>query len=145
MKKIMFPGSFDPFHKGHASLVKKALKIFDEVDIVVSRNPDKNYKHTVERRKQMIENYYRNEKRVKVLINENLLTINFAKQNNFNYILRGFRNKQDFEYEVELAKYNNAIDPNIELIYFFTEQQNQNTSSSLLKEIDEYKEKNHYE
>lgn len=142
---IMFPGSFDPFHSGHQALVEKALQLFDQVVIVVSRNPEKTYQDSAPRRAEKIQTIFKANPRIKVLINEHYLTAIFAQKHKINYLLRGFRNDVDFVYEAKMASYNKALNPQLELVYFFSELDDEKTSSTLLKEIKHYKKENHYE
>ena len=142
---IMFPGSFDPFHSGHQALVEKALQLFDQVVIVVSRNPEKTYQDPAIRRAEKIQTIFQTDPRIKVLINEHYLTAIFAQKHKINYLLRGFRNDVDFVYEAKMASYNKALNPQLELVYFFSELDDEKTSSTLLKEIKHYKKENHYE
>lgn len=141
----MFPGSFDPFHEGHAALVKKALVLFDEVLIVVTRNPEKTNQSSIKVRAAQIKQIYQTNPRVKVLVNDNQLTAQFAQDHKIKYLLRGFRNYQDFSYEADLAMYNKVLDPDLELVYFFSEVVDAETSSSLLKRLASYKKDYDYE
>ncbi|WP_250137282.1 pantetheine-phosphate adenylyltransferase [Mesoplasma whartonense] len=142
---IMFPGSFDPFHSGHQVLVEKALQLFDQVVIVVSRNPEKTYQHSGQSRVEMIETIFQTNPRVKVMLNEHYLTAVFAQMHQINYCLRGFRNDVDFAYEAKIASYNKVLNPQLELVYFFSQPDDKKTSSTLLKEIKQYKKENNYE
>ena len=101
MKKriAVFPGSFDPITKGHESIVKRALPLFDEIIIGIGENIHKSYYFTLEKRKQWLKKVFKNEPKVRVESYTGL-TIEFAKKMKANYILRGLRTSADFEFEI---------------------------------------------
>ncbi len=136
IKRAIYPGSFDPITKGHANIIKKALKIFDEVIVVVSKNINKkNSFFSVEERVELIKKMYENNSSVKV-IESSLASVDVALENNCNIIIRGLRNLSDYNYELELAKVNRDLSNNeIETICFFADSEEDCISSSMVKEI----------
>ena len=97
-KKIaLFPGTFDPFTLGHHDIVKRGLKIFDEICIAIGNNPKKKRYFEVDIMKSKINELYSNNDRINV-ISYNKLTAEIAKEVNAKYILRGLRNTTDFEF-----------------------------------------------
>ena len=99
MKRIgLFPGSFDPFTKGHEAVVKKALLLFDEVIIGIGTNTSKNYLFSLEKRKEHIRSLFPDESNVKIETYQKL-TVDFCKEIGAGYIIRGLRDSKDFEYE----------------------------------------------
>lgn len=106
MDKVAVTGTFDPITLGHIDVIERALNIADTVFAVVLINPDKVPFYTVEERLKMLslatEKY---KERVKIF-SYNGLAIDFCRENNIQYIVRGVRNKEDFEYEFEMAKWN---------------------------------------
>lgn len=99
-------GTFDPFTLGHKFLVEKALENFDEVHVVVLVNPEKETQIPVSKRLKLIETSVRRMGGVvKVAFYEGL-TIDYCKENDIKYIIRGIRNEQDYEYEKEMATWN---------------------------------------
>ena len=97
MKKIaVFPGSFDPFTKGHEDVVNKALELFDEVVIAIGINSSKKYYFNIDKRVMHIQSLFEN-KKIKVLTYQKL-TVDFCKDINAKFIVRGLRDNKDFEY-----------------------------------------------
>lgn len=129
----LFPGTFDPFTIGHESLVRRGLLLVDEIIIAIGINDAKKTYFPIEKRVQMIQDLYRDEPRVKVESYDNL-TIDFAKEKNANYILRGIRSVIDFEYEKTIADMNRTLS-GIETFVLFTEPALTHISSSLVREL----------
>lgn len=126
----IFPGSFNPFHKGHLNVLMKALKIFDKVYLVISQNENKeanNFKENYFLIKKMIGNL----KNVEVLINQNKYTAELAKNLNVNFIIRSARNNLDYEYELDLASGNKLLNHNLETILIIPDQEYKTYSSTL--------------
>ena len=134
MKKIaIFPGSFDPFTIGHASIVERGLPLFDEIVIGVGFNANKRSLLSPEERVEAIRNLYANEPRIRVVA-YNDLTIDLARREGANYILRGLRSVKDFEYERDIANINNRL-AGVETVLLFTEPQFSDISSSVVREL----------
>lgn len=134
MKRIgLFPGSFDPFTKGHEAVVKKALLLFDEVIIGIGTNTSKNYLFSLEKRKEHIRSLFPNESNVKIETYQKL-TVDFCKEIGAGYIIRGLRDSKDFEYEKSIAHMNHDIS-GIETIFFLTDQQYGAINSTIIREI----------
>jgi len=138
MKKIaIFPGSFDPFTVGHESIVRRAIPIFDQIIISIGHNTSKKSFFSEEKRKELIERVFENEKSVSVEIYDGL-TVQFCKQRKSKYILRGLRTSADFEYERPIAQVNKALETDIETVYLLTLPEHSSISSSIVKEILKY-------
>ena len=134
MKKIaIFPGSFDPFTIGHASIVERGLPLFDEIVIGVGFNANKRSLLSPEERVEAIRNLYANEPRIRVVA-YNDLTIDLARREGANYILRGLRSVKDFEYERDIANINNRL-AGVETVLLFTEPHFSDISSSVVREL----------
>jgi pantetheine-phosphate adenylyltransferase len=134
MKKIaIFPGSFDPFTIGHASIVERGLPLFDEIVIGVGFNANKRSLLSPEERVEAIRNLYTNEPRIRVVA-YNDLTIDLARREGANYILRGLRSVKDFEYERDIANINHRL-AGVETVLLFTEPQFSDISSSVVREL----------
>ena len=108
MKRALFPGSFDPITNGHYDIIKRGIKLFDEVVIAIGINADKTYMFSVEERKTFIEEAFKNEPKIKVVTYEGL-TIDFCKKIDAQFILRGLRNPADFEFEKAIAHTNRKL------------------------------------
>ena len=133
MRKALFPGSFDPFTKGHADIVGRALELFDEVIIGVGYNEQKQGWMPVEERVASIKKLYFDEPRIKVECYSGL-TADFAKESGATAIVRGVRTTTDFEYEMQMADVNRQL-TGIETILLPASPQYASLSSSLVREL----------
>lgn len=129
----VFPGSFDPFTVGHASIVRRALPLFDKIIIAVGINEAKKTLLPVDERVAAIRKVYAAEPKVEVE-SYSTLTIDFAKAKGAHFILRGLRSVRDFEYERDIAEMNSRIS-GIETVLLFTEHQYACISSSAVREL----------
>lgn len=136
MNRAIFPGTFDPFTIGHESIVRRALTFVDEVIIAIGINEQKHSLFPIEKREQMIRDYYIDEPRVKVMSYSNL-TVDFAREVGANLIIRGIRTVKDFEYEETIADINRKL-TGIETIFLFTEPDLASISSSIVRELMKY-------
>lgn len=136
MNRAIFPGTFDPFTIGHESIVRRALTFVDEVIIAIGINEQKHSLFPIEKREQMIRDYYKDEPRVKVMSYSNL-TVDFAHEVGANTIIRGIRTVKDFEYEETIADINRKL-TGIETIFLFTEPDLASISSSIVRELMKY-------
>ena len=134
MAKIaLFPGSFDPFTKGHQNIVERALPLFDRLVIGVGRNTTKQTLYTPEERQQQIAALFANEPRIEVRIYD-VLTVDFAKSVGAQYVLRGVRTMADFEYERTIADVNKRL-AGLETVLLFADADTASISSSLVREL----------
>ena len=144
MKKIaIYPGTFDPITYGHIDVIKKALKIVDNIIVAISNGNQKNYLFTAEERieivKQALFKDLKLNKKVIMVISFNSLTTDLCNKYKSNIILRGLRAASDFEYEFQLAGMNKKLNNNIETVFLMSDVNNQIISSRLIKEIIELK------
>lgn len=135
-KTALFPGTFDPFTIGHQSLVRRGLDLVDEIVIAIGINDKKLTYFSLEKRIKAIKCLYRNEPRVNVL-SYNSLTVDFAKEVGAQFILRGIRTVNDFEYEKSIADVNRKLS-GIETFILFTEPEHTHISSSIVRELLHY-------
>lgn len=133
----LFPGSFDPFTVGHKDLVVRGLKIFDRVVIGVGQNYSKRGLLSNENRVKLIEDTFRDELRVSVEVYDSL-TVDFCRERNIKFLLRGMRNAQDFEFERNMMQINNMLDSELMTVMLFTTPENEAISSSFVREMMAY-------
>lgn len=133
MKRGLFPGSFDPFTKGHEVVIRKALQLFDEVVIGVGVNSTKNYMFETEKRLNHIRSLFKDEPKVRVET-YNKLTVDFCKDIDAQFIIRGLRDSKDYEYERSIAHMNRSIST-IETVIFLTDPEFSAISSTIIREI----------
>ena len=132
-RTAIFPGSFDPFTRGHAAIVEESLKLFDRVVIGIGNNSQKRGLLSVENRKRLIDDVYRDNERVEVQIYHGL-TGEFAEQVGAVAIIRGVRNAIDFEYERNIADVNRML-TGIDTLLLISEPQHAAISSSMVREL----------
>jgi len=136
-KNAIYPGTFDPLTNGHLDIIKRSLKIFDKITVLLALNTQKKTLFTLEERINQIKN---------VLISENIqdkvivdcfdgLLVNYCRENDINIIIRGLRPLVDFEYEFEMAMANRELNHNIETIFILTDQNYFYLRSSLIKDV----------
>ena len=135
MKRIaFFPGSFDPISKGHEDIVLRALPLFDEIVVALGVNTSKNYMFSSEQRLEWIKNTFSNYGKIKVISYQGL-TVNACEEHGANYILRGLRNSNDYEYEKSIALMNQEMAGEIETIYLNTAPKWSAISSISIRDI----------
>ncbi|MBR2377844.1 MAG: pantetheine-phosphate adenylyltransferase [Bacteroidaceae bacterium] len=132
----IFPGTFDPFTRGHYSVVDRALSMFDEVVIAIGINALKHPMYTVEERIAMLEGLYADEPRVSI-VSYSGLTVDVARECGAQFMLRGVRTVIDFEYERSIADVNREIS-GLETVMLFTEPMYAHISSSVVRELLSY-------
>ncbi len=133
MKIVLFPGSFDPFTRGHQAIVERALPMFDKLVIAIGVNRAKKGWMPIEERLDRLKRLYANEPRVEVVTYETL-TMDLAIQYGAKYILRGVRSVTDFEYERTIADANRRI-AGLETIFLISDAEISHISSSLVREL----------
>ena len=136
MIRVLYPGSFDPFTKGHEDVVSQASNIFDEVLICVMKNPlKKNEFFGLEERIELIKEIYEKNNRIKVLSGTGAV-VDIASENECKAIIRGLRGLSDYDYEVAMAQINKEIsNGTINTICFLADKSNQFISSSMVREL----------
>jgi pantetheine-phosphate adenylyltransferase len=139
MKRIaLFPGSFDPFTKGHEDIVLRGLRVFDEIVIAIGYNSQKNSRYfTIEEMVKKIEQTFRNESAVSI-VTYSELTAEFARKKGARYLLRGLRNTTDFEYENSISQVNRHINNELESVFLITSPEFASISSSIIREVHRY-------
>ena len=133
MKRALFPGYFDPITLGHFDIIRRALALFDEIVVAIGVNGDKNYMFTVEQRKEFIEKAFADEPKVKVSTYQGL-TVDYCREIDAQFILRGLRNPADFEFEKAIAHTNRTLSK-IETVFLLTAARTSFISSSIVRDV----------
>lgn len=134
MKRVIYPGTFDPITVGHVDLVERAGRLFDNVVLAIANSPKKQPLFTLEERVDLCSVAVSHVDNVEVCGFSNLLT-EFARSKGANAVLRGLRAVSDFEYEFQLANMNRALYPEFESIFLTPSEHYSFISSSLVREI----------
>ncbi len=134
MKKAIYPGSFDPITNGHLDILKRALKVFDEVIVLVASNPNKKSRFSASERVEMVSEAVKGFKGVSV-DSTNELTVEYAKKHGASHLIRGLRAVTDFEYEFSLSATNEFIDNSIDMVFFMSHSETNFISSSSVDEL----------
>lgn len=136
IRVALFPGTFDPFTRGHADIVSRGLVLFDKVIIGVGVNTNK-CATSLEFRCEYIQGLYKNDDRVEVQSYDGL-TVDFAKRCGVCAILRGIRDVKDYEYERAIDAINKDLNGDIETVFLFASPQLAHISSSMVRELQHY-------
>lgn len=133
-KIAIFPGSFDPFTKGHQDIVKRGLLIFDKIIIALGKNSSKKRFFELDFMKEKIREAFPGDAAVEVKSFEGL-TAEFAKEQGAKFILRGLRNTTDFEYENSIATINKHLAEGLETVFLITSPELAAISSTVIREV----------
>jgi pantetheine-phosphate adenylyltransferase len=135
MSKIaVFPGSFDPFNKGHENVIERALPLFDQVIIAIGHNSQKQSYFSLEKRIGMITRLYQSNTKIKVDHYEGL-TIDYCDRVGASYLLRGLRTSADFEFERAIAQINRKMNPKVETVFLLTIPELTPVNSTIIRDI----------
>lgn len=138
MKKIaFFPGSFDPFTKGHADIVERGLKLFDEIIIGIGTNTNKKRYFEIDVIEREIKGAFANDPRIKIVHYDDL-TASVAKKYGAQFILRGLRNTTDFEYENTISQVNRQLAKDLETVFLITAPELAPISSTIVRELHKF-------
>lgn len=133
----IYPGTFDPITNGHIDVIKRALKIFDKVVVVIARNPRKQTLFTEEERVELIRESLSNYKNIEISITDKL-TVEFAQSISAIAIIRGIRAVSDFEYEFQIALMNRKLCPEVTTIFLMPNEKYTYLNSSIIRELAKY-------
>ncbi|MDP4289911.1 MAG: pantetheine-phosphate adenylyltransferase [Bacteroidota bacterium] len=131
------PGSFDPITRGHESIIRRALPLFDEIIVAIGVNVEKKGYFPLEKRLEWINHVFKDEPKVRVCSYEGL-TVDFCRKVNSIYLLRGLRTAADFEFEKSIANINKQLYPGIETVFILTQPEYMSLTSSIVREIVRY-------
>ncbi len=129
----VFAGSFDPFTIGHDDIVRRSLRLFDRLVIVVARNPEKHYMFTADERVEAISKLYRDEPRVSVVAYGGMI-VDIATEVGARFQVRGVRSTIDFEYERVQAEYNDRLG-GLETVLLYSKPQFSTISSTAYRTL----------
>ena len=134
----LFPGSFDPFTKGHEDIVLRGLQLFDEIIIAIGYNSQKSIRYfDIDSMMGYIHNTFREYPNIRIhKFSE--LTAEFARKNGAQFLLRGLRNTTDFEYENSISQVNRKLYKELESVFLITTPQLAWISSSIIREVHKY-------
>jgi pantetheine-phosphate adenylyltransferase len=133
-KKAVYPGSFDPLTFGHVDIVQRSLRYFQNLTILVAENRKKTPFLSIEERVNLLQKYFHGNPRIHVEVCKGLL-VDFMKCNDIPVCIRGLRVLSDFENEFQMAITNKQIYPAFEVLFFMSNIQHANLSSSMVKEM----------
>ena len=134
MRIALFPGTFDPVTLGHTDIIDRALPLFDKLIIGIGRNTSKTPMFSEEQRLQWIKEIYKDEPKIEVLAYDGL-TVECCKKNGANFIVRGIRYVNDFEYEKAIADMNRSIQGHVETIFLTCLPQYTSVASTLVRDV----------
>jgi pantetheine-phosphate adenylyltransferase len=130
----VYPGSFDPITNGHVDIIKRGIRIFDEIIVLVAYNPSKASTFSVDERMQMVQEVISDIQGVKVDSHSGLL-VDYLKKTNNSIVLRGMRALSDFEYEFQMALMNRRQTREVETVFLMSGFKWFYTSSKIIKEV----------
>jgi pantetheine-phosphate adenylyltransferase len=133
-KVAIYPGSFDPFTKGHQNVIERGVKVFNQVIVAVAHNTSKKTVFTLEERVEILNEIFKDREDVQVDYFEGLL-VQYAKKKGTNIVLRGMRTVSDFEYELQMALANKTLSDELETVFMVTDSEFAHVSSSVIKEV----------
>jgi len=134
----LFPGSFDPFTKGHEDIVLRGLQLFDEIIIAIGYNSQKSIRYfDIDSMMGYIQSTFREYPNIKIHKFAEL-TAEFARKNGAQFLLRGLRNTTDFEYENSISQVNRNLYKELESVFLITTPQLAWISSSIIREVHKY-------
>ena len=134
MRIGLFPGTFDPVTFGHLDIIERALPLFDKVYVGIGINSNKQPMFSAETRVQWLNDLFKNEEKVDAVIYEGL-TVDCCRKIGANYIIRGIRYVNDFEYEKAIADMNRSLEGNIETVFFTCLPKYTSVASTLVRDV----------
>jgi len=136
MSTVLYPGTFNPIHNGHADLVERATTLFGKVILGIATSPQKS-PSVLELRINLAKQALSHIKNVEV-VGFNTLTVEFAREVGADVILKGIRTVTDFEYEFQMLNMNRALQPGMETIFLAPSEEFSYISSTLVRQIAGY-------
>lgn len=137
MKRALFPGSFDPITEGHVEIILRGKALFDEIVVAVGVNSQKKYFFSLEERMEMLNVCFQDEKQIRVASYEGL-TVDYVREIDANFILRGLRSSQDLIYEQPIELVNKHMHPGLEIVHLLSSPKTAHISSTIVREVIKY-------
>jgi len=134
MRKIIYPGTFDPIHNGHIDIATRAAKLFDELEFVVAVNSEKTPLFSIELRLELIRKSIQHIKNIKVSRFTGLV-VEHARATGSEAIIRGLRNASDFEFEFQMAMMNFHLNPGITSLFMMPDEKYIHLNSTVVKDV----------
>lgn len=134
VRRLIYPGTFDPITLGHLDVITRSLRLFDELVIAVAANPTKKPMFTLEERVQLVQQSTSHLSGVQVIGFTGLLA-DLAKEYQANGLLRGVRGTTDFDYEFQLAAINRRLNPGLETVFLTPTEEWSALSSTIVREV----------
>ena len=134
MKRIVYPGTFDPIHNGHLDIARKAAELFDELILVVAVNQEKSPLFNDKERVDLIKESLSDVKNVRV-DTFNGLVVDFVRSTESVAIIRGLRHVSDFEFEFQMAMMNFNLNPNIKSLFMMPDEKYIHLNSTVIKDV----------
>ena len=134
MRKIIYPGTFDPIHNGHIDIATRAAKLFDVLEFVVAINVEKEPLFTVEERLALIADSTKHINNIKVNQFTGLV-VDYAKDSDSIAIIRGLRHVSDFEFEFQMAMMNFHLNPDIASLFMMPDEKYIHLNSTVVKDV----------
>jgi pantetheine-phosphate adenylyltransferase len=135
MKSAIYPGSFNPLHEGHLDIIQKALKVFDRVIVAKGKNPEKKNGYCTTSIK-MIEALKKLDIKI---VRFNTLLVDVVQEYEVDAVIRGLRNGNDLQYEINQQYLNEDLGLDIPVVYFACDRKLSHISSSAIRAVEAFK------
>lgn len=140
MRKAIFPGSFDPITRGHLEIVLRGQALFDQIIVAIGINAQKKYFFSLEERMHMLEMCFADYPQIQVAAYHGL-TVDFARERDAQFLLRGLRSPQDLSYEQPIELINKHMAPQLETVHLLSSPETAMISSTIVREVIKYQGK----
>ena len=134
MRKIIYPGTFDPIHNGHLDIALRASKLFDQLEFVVAENYEKKHLFSVNDRTSFIKESTKHISNISVSAFEGLV-VDYAESIKANSIIRGLRHVSDFEFEFQMAMMNSHLNPKVTSLFMMPDEKFIHINSTVIKDV----------
>ncbi|WP_028452079.1 pantetheine-phosphate adenylyltransferase [Chitinilyticum aquatile] len=133
MRRAVYAGSFDPLTNGHLWMIERGVSLFDEMIVAIGENPDKRYTFSTAERVELLRDGLQHLPKVRIEVFENRYLVDFARERQAHYILRGIREAADYEYERKMRYVNADLAPHIDTVFLMPPRSIAEISSTMVK------------